>query len=800
MALVVEQRPQEELFAEDNPTVYDTPYYTSRVNAANLPMVYNISNTKFPVNSEDAIENILSVSNNGGFAQLTLDTTTYTFVEKGFVEITNTSNYNGVFTIREVIDSENIVVNVPFVATETGNVQNYHNNYSTLIKVYAGLPEYHPLSTEKPITLITDNPLTITPLSDNIATVDVSALVKSTLTLNNDYELNDINLFTSFYIEYSEQYDESDGNTINTIIEPFQEDILSGCDSGVENFITNGNFDTNLNGWDQIFVGTDFVFDTGRAKTVLSTANRRSKLFQQTNINLTEGTEYDFSMDYDMGSETVIVTIFNGGIIYQDELSGTGTISISFIAELTRVSIDYNMTSSPASSVDTFLDNVSITNQLVNPCIAYIFASHSAQQPQYRYGGNMGEYVQNFNGGVFANKWLTLMKEPVLFEGNYFDLSTIIPQSVIQAAIQAGGFFVQIIELDRNATVIKQTNYPVTENLGDGIYRFRLDDKDFDSLTKSFTVQMLRIPLNLFVDGQQGTFDTTIDPNGNPPNDWNLEKDGRSVINYETVNTFEGAGSLAFESRSVFNDDYGLRIDNQGQVNADEGQYFEIKNLTGITNAKTKFTLEIRHRLDSFDGQFPFLASFNFVSSTIIMYYIGQNNIRLRWGESGNFKNIDVAYTLGQFNHFVFVWESGVEAKLYLNGIKTSSIIDINLTSLSPLSNFNILQGGGSTDYNATGYAKGVRYWDNYAATDADVTLLYNGDRKNPQTIPVGMPQIVSETEGREFLLNQEQGRTVFEKNNNNEDLNSDPPFNNAYTNEHVRFGGGAWVDVSGIN
>src|SRR6056297_548623 len=98
MALEVIQRPQEELFVEENPTAYDTPYYTSRVNSANLPLVYKVSNTKFPVNSEDVVEDILSVSNNAGFAQLVLDSATYTFLAKGTVEVTNTTNYNGVWS------------------------------------------------------------------------------------------------------------------------------------------------------------------------------------------------------------------------------------------------------------------------------------------------------------------------------------------------------------------------------------------------------------------------------------------------------------------------------------------------------------------------------------------------------------------------------------------------------------------------------------------------------------------------------------------------------------------------------
>lgn len=785
MALTVTQRPEEDLYVEENPTAYDTPYFTSRWNAANLPLVYKISNTKFPVNSEDAIESILTIETNTGFAQLNLSATTYTFLAKGTVKITNTTNYNGVWSIRSVIDANTIVIDAPFVASETGNVQNYFNNYSTLVKVYAGLPEYHPSNASKPMTLITDNPITVVPNASNIATVDVASLVKSKLSLDNNYNVNDLDQFTAFYIEYSEQYDESNGNTVNVTTETFVEDLIEGCDSGATEFVTNGEFTTNLNSWENLGTGESWFHDTDKASVNLSSTLRESKGLTQKSLNLTNGTEYAFTMNYVLQSENVTIKIINGGelfgtTIFEETLTGSGLIDFTFVADGADISIRLSVVSNPSTALTYSVDNVSITNQLINPCLAYIFSTHSALQPQSKYGGNIGEYVQNFNGGQFLNKWLTLMEKPTLFKGNYFDLSTIIPQSVIQSAVQSGGYFLEIVEYDVNGDVIAETQFPIVNNLGDGIYRFRLDNKTFQDKTKEFTVQILRIPVNLFVDGDQGTFDTTSNPNGNPPSDWNLEKDARAIINFEDTIVQAGAGALKFTSRSIFNDDYALNFLDSGQTDSDNNGI----KLNSLPNVDITSDFEISLEFYPFSlpdvriPQFNKLIDIKVNKGSLAGFF----QVTCFENPDTNITSVQFAITLGAGGQFSF----RSNGQLLKNSLNTITISFINATSASiTVNGVTVNELIPALDF--TGYTVSQNWEIGTGRSSGLVNQTQNIDGyiKNVQFNSGSVLR-------NNFKLNQEQGMQVFDSVTSkfNGEL-----FN--FTNQEVSFDGGAWVDTT---
>lgn len=56
---------------------------------------------------------------------------------------------------------------------------------------------------------------------------------------------------------------------------------------------------------------------------------------------------------------------------------------------------------------------------------------------------------------------------------------------------------------------------------------------------------------NLFKAGDNGTFNNTTDPTGNPPSDWGLTKDSGYDVTYKATNPLTGAGSLRLKTSNT---------------------------------------------------------------------------------------------------------------------------------------------------------------------------------------------------------------------------------------------------------
>ena len=113
------------------------------VSGSKLPVQYAIENTKWPVNSEDAEDTITSVGSDNGFAEINLSAGGG-FSVNDFVKIV-TPVYNGVFRVRAVASATQFTIDTPFISTTTGTAQLSYNNYTTLIRIYAGFVDSHPL-------------------------------------------------------------------------------------------------------------------------------------------------------------------------------------------------------------------------------------------------------------------------------------------------------------------------------------------------------------------------------------------------------------------------------------------------------------------------------------------------------------------------------------------------------------------------------------------------------------------------------------------------------------------------------
>lgn len=217
------------------PTINARPEKTinsivSRWNAVNLPLQYTIGNDKWPLNSVDAIDTITAVNDKNGYAQIILASTYETYVAKEWVEISSTSAYNGVHRVRAVDGGNSVTIDFPYSATDTGTCQRYYQNYTSLIRVYAGLAPQHEFTSSKPIELI--GTIEQKPDSDNLTKADVREYVKDKLEMTYDSSQsswpNDLNAFTDFYISVAERYDSVSNGEVIDFTSAFTNDNDSG--------------------------------------------------------------------------------------------------------------------------------------------------------------------------------------------------------------------------------------------------------------------------------------------------------------------------------------------------------------------------------------------------------------------------------------------------------------------------------------------------------------------------------------------------------------------------------------------
>ncbi len=202
--------------------------YKSEWNAASTPIVYGITNTKWPVNSEDSTVAITSITDTNGNATLQHGSSTG-IIAKEWVLVAGTTNYNGAHQVLSV-STNALIIDFPFGASETGTSQVYFQNYTSLIRVYAGINPTHFYQVRDPITLI--GTIEQRPDTTNITLADVKDFVKDKLNTTYDETQsswqNDLNGWADFYISFAERYDQVfDGNVIDFTSE-FRDDEADG--------------------------------------------------------------------------------------------------------------------------------------------------------------------------------------------------------------------------------------------------------------------------------------------------------------------------------------------------------------------------------------------------------------------------------------------------------------------------------------------------------------------------------------------------------------------------------------------
>lgn len=208
-------------------------YYVSELDhgwqCIHLPIVYELGTDLWPVNSVDPEEDAIPYGFVNGFYGVSHAALTGgdALFELDFVKITNGDDYR-IFQVVEVVSTTVTILNTDdsYFASGTFTIQKYRNNYHIDVKIYAGLPSGHAWESEKPHELATT--LRLIPDSNNIAKFSIATDIKNYVTTRNNLILdtlpNNIDAFTSFYIEYAEGYDESDGTEITAFLDDFTDD------------------------------------------------------------------------------------------------------------------------------------------------------------------------------------------------------------------------------------------------------------------------------------------------------------------------------------------------------------------------------------------------------------------------------------------------------------------------------------------------------------------------------------------------------------------------------------------------
>lgn len=528
MSLTVTFRPQKDLYVNNPPDAYDTSYYNSRWVSGHLPIQYKIANTKWPVNTEDDVDNICAVTDANGFVQINLCGTYETYNKYDYITIADStvSSYNGVWQILSDNNDTTVTIGAVYAGTATGTIQKYYNGYKNLIKVYAGIPQYHQFQSEDPMSLIGTR--SIKPNSSNISIVDISGLIQDKLNCDNDFDqisgANDLNAWTGFYIEYAESYDTSDGATITTFTSAYTTDNNVNCNA--EQIIQNGDFTTDLTGWVNGGSGATFIYDSATAAATKGGESASKVLYQE--AEFLQGVEYNImatAINGEANALRLFITLYTdtslttGINISTEFITGTQVINFNYIPSKDYSVIGFRFFYFGTTAQKGSLDNISAT---ISDCTYYGFALNGTRQFQNTIGGNFGDYVQNFNEHVYLNKFLTYFTSPIWFNGLKFDLSTIIPKSSFDST-EDGNLYYYIKEYTEGGGFIQRQDITLASK-DDGLYRLPISDLTLDSDTENFDVQIYQLPTNKMTQGNGGTFEYTVDSAGSPPSDWALSR------------------------------------------------------------------------------------------------------------------------------------------------------------------------------------------------------------------------------------------------------------------------------------
>lgn len=202
-------------------------FYISVLNhywqCVHLPIVYELESDIFPNNVGEESYNpntVASFVNNAGYVQLNLTTPLSDPEELTKIELVG-GTMAGVYQILTVLQPWSVVIDLVYSASYSFSgsvVVKYYDNYAINVNVYAGFESGHPWESVKPFELAAT--LKFIPDTDNRVKFSIAEILKGYIQTRNKLDLdtlpNNTDFMVSFYIEYFETYDQSDGEEVTT--------------------------------------------------------------------------------------------------------------------------------------------------------------------------------------------------------------------------------------------------------------------------------------------------------------------------------------------------------------------------------------------------------------------------------------------------------------------------------------------------------------------------------------------------------------------------------------------------------
>lgn len=191
-----------------------------------LPIQYGLRTDLSP-NTADTPVNVVGYANDNGLIRLTLSgPITANALDWLFIDSTSLDELDGAFKIITKHSSTQFTINAPYSLASlspytysSATAVKYYNNMYFVVRVYAGIPSGYFTEPLKPYELITE--LKMSPDANGDISFNIAEAVKEKLEIqqnrpNYDSYPYDLDRYAAFYIEYTEQYDESDGVTVTS--------------------------------------------------------------------------------------------------------------------------------------------------------------------------------------------------------------------------------------------------------------------------------------------------------------------------------------------------------------------------------------------------------------------------------------------------------------------------------------------------------------------------------------------------------------------------------------------------------
>lgn len=210
---------------QDATITYRTSVLNHGWQAVHNPIVYELESNIYPNNTIGLYSPIVVsfITNSNGYTAM-LGSSAYSFLDVktlDYITLVGDNDLAGVYQIIEKIDSDEIVIDLAYDVSNsfTGlEILKWYNNYAINVRVVAGIEPTHRWAALKPYEVAAT--LQFIPDNDGKVKFSISDILKSYITTRNNLTLdtlpNNLDFIVSFYIQYFETYDQSDGVEITT--------------------------------------------------------------------------------------------------------------------------------------------------------------------------------------------------------------------------------------------------------------------------------------------------------------------------------------------------------------------------------------------------------------------------------------------------------------------------------------------------------------------------------------------------------------------------------------------------------